>query len=243
MLIDKLTEKQEKYLRIFAEKWIRLVLNPNIYQPKQIEEVINDFYKKLNVRNPEIIWCDSPLSANTLINNSNIFELGSSLNSFFYDLLWISVHGLLRSSISEVVSRSLVSSICDVLHGPNPAYPMILDSCNNLIREYLQRNTSKCIHTHFTNSHGIALALFCKYLGVTYRKIESGLLRSYVKLAHQVSWWYPFERVCILCRKPVVKFNENYVIHSEVGPAIEFKDGWKIWALNGEEMEEHNAIK
>ena len=54
-----------------------------------------------------------------------------------------------------------------------------------------------------------------------------GLARSY-------GWWWPFEHVAILCERPyVLARDEQDLLHHETGAAIEYPDGWGVYAWHG----------
>lgn len=64
------------------------------------------------------------------------------------------------------------------------------------------------------------------------RGIDSEFLRSFFKLISVVGWWWAFEDVTILCKRPVLlQRNENWLVHGQ--PAVRFPDGFEIWAGNG----------
>lgn len=59
------------------------------------------------------------------------------------------------------------------------------------------------------------------------KKIEN------LKKMSQVNWWVPYEKYCFISRNPItLNFNEENLLHCEDGPAIEFKDGFKIYSIN-----------
>ncbi len=44
---------------------------------------------------------------------------------------------------------------------------------------------------------------------------------------------YPLNNICIFSEKPIIINRHNKRLHCDGGPAIEYEDGYKIWALNG----------
>ncbi len=71
-------------------------------------------------------------------------------------------------------------------------------------------------------------------IGVEYDREKYDLYIDYCK---NVGWIFPFESVCIVCDRPSVKWRDG-VIHSDGSAAIEFKDGFKIWAIGGVTVDE-----
>ena len=47
-------------------------------------------------------------------------------------------------------------------------------------------------------------------------------------------WWYPRDGLIIACERPAsVAFDTTFRLHNEAGPAVEFRDGWKVYAVHG----------
>ncbi len=54
------------------------------------------------------------------------------------------------------------------------------------------------------------------------------------KLTQECCWVYPFEKSCVVIERPnKYHFNEGERFHGEGQPALEFRDGYAIYAYNG----------
>jgi hypothetical protein len=71
-------------------------------------------------------------------------------------------------------------------------------------------------------------------IGVEFDRQKYELYKSYCE---HVGWIFPYENICIVCDRPTVKWRDG-VIHSDDSPAVEFKDGFKIWAIGGVTVDE-----
>jgi len=50
----------------------------------------------------------------------------------------------------------------------------------------------------------------------------------------QCGWWWPFDDLVILTERPsLIKFDQNNVAHSAVGPAIAYPDGFSVYCWRG----------
>ena len=58
-------------------------------------------------------------------------------------------------------------------------------------------------------------------------------MRPLMDLAQHCGWWLPYRHVVIASEKPEVIHLESNRLHCDGGPAIRYRDGWSIWALNG----------
>ena len=53
-------------------------------------------------------------------------------------------------------------------------------------------------------------------------------------VSEQVGWWWPFENAVIATERPrIIKFDGEKRLHCETGPAIEYADGFAIYAWRG----------
>jgi len=59
-------------------------------------------------------------------------------------------------------------------------------------------------------------------------------LDAWVELCGAGGWGLPFDRICYLCERPVlISLTEHGLLHCDGSPAVVFRDGCAVWALNG----------
>lgn len=62
----------------------------------------------------------------------------------------------------------------------------------------------------------------------------------YRSLAKHCGWIFPCEGVCLVCDRPrIIRLNSEQRIHAEGEPAIQFADGFTVWAYQGVRLPEH----
>ena len=61
-IITELTKEQIDLQKVYRDKWIDIGLNTNPADRKKAEECIKLMYNKAKIKEPKIIWCDSPLT-------------------------------------------------------------------------------------------------------------------------------------------------------------------------------------
>jgi len=88
------------------------------------------------------------------------------------------------------------------------------------------------------DTYWITFYKFCEEIGVKYDSKNSELLELWHQLSKTCFWWYPFELVCFVSKKPISINIANERLHSETGPSIIFEDGFKIYNLNGVKVPE-----
>ena len=53
-------------------------------------------------------------------------------------------------------------------------------------------------------------------------------------VSENVGWWWPFENAVIVTERPcVIKFDGEKRLHCETGPAVEYRDGFGVYAWRG----------
>jgi len=71
---------------------------------------------------------------------------------------------------------------------------------------------------------------FLKVCGVE----EVRKLEALIELSNHCGWWIPYTNHALVSEKPIeIHINDQKVLHRDGGPAILFKDGFAIHALNG----------
>jgi len=56
----------------------------------------------------------------------------------------------------------------------------------------------------------------------------------YQRLAKNVGWIFPFEKICIVCSRPkILSLDDQLFLHAEGGPAIQYADGLSVYACHG----------
>jgi hypothetical protein len=72
-----------------------------------------------------------------------------------------------------------------------------------------------------------------KFLGIDYGKFQS-ILNIWDDIGHSCGWWYPYENICFISDRPkVINKNSRGQLHKDLSPALEFRDGYCLWMLNG----------
>lgn len=61
---------------------------------------------------------------------------------------------------------------------------------------------------------------------------------AYMDLAQSANWIYPYRNICIVSDRPDIVALKNGRIHSDIGPAIRYRDGFSVYGLNGVRVQE-----
>src|SRR3990167_539743 len=61
--------------------------------------------------------------------------------------------------------------------------------------------------------------------------------RAYADTVKSACWWWPHPEFIVVSNRPaVIRRNAQGQLHRDGGPAIQFRDGWSLYALNGVQM-------
>jgi hypothetical protein len=70
-------------------------------------------------------------------------------------------------------------------------------------------------------------------LDIDFSRCDQTKLKAWSEFTEACHWVFPFKNLCILVDSPRRVQLQDGVIHSEDGMAVEYSDGWGIYALEG----------
>ncbi|WDS36200.1 DUF6745 domain-containing protein [Pseudoxanthomonas sp.] len=71
-------------------------------------------------------------------------------------------------------------------------------------------------------------------VGAIYRPALNDALDDHLAVCRSIGWWYPFNEFCVLTGRPsVIARDERNRLHSNVGPALRYRDGYSLYAVRG----------
>ena len=80
----------------------------------------------------------------------------------------------------------------------------------------------------------IAWGKFAEKIGVNLKPETSSNLDIMDRIGRQCEWWWPYEGICFVSEKPIsIKWDDQRRLHGERGPAIEYEDGYSLYAWHG----------
>lgn len=80
----------------------------------------------------------------------------------------------------------------------------------------------------------IAWYEFARRIGVRYPEESARRLAMWDRIARSANWWWALEGWIVASERPEhVAFDDRRRLHSEVGMAVRYRDGWGVWAVHG----------
>ena len=69
-------------------------------------------------------------------------------------------------------------------------------------------------------------------------------LAGLMEVSQSAGWWLPHANICWVSeRHSALRRNEVGRLHGDDGPAVEYPDGWRIWALDGIRVDEQIVMR
>ncbi len=198
---------------------------------EQATIAIHALYQFAGLTQPEIQFVESPAAARQQVEHENMQSdcMLSELWEVLREELWRGLspsqtslysslgtlqpeltHGL-RNPLSEVWERSFQRIMLDGL----------TEVLGDLLGDCLLPEWGICWAAMFAAAHK---------LGVPLEQDKYNLFCNYMR---QVGWMFPYEGVAIAIHRPRIRWNSAGEIHGEAIPAIEFPDGFGIYAYQG----------
>ena len=149
-----------------------------------------------------------------------------------------------KSFVANIVQRSTEKSIRTFAMSSIGAFvrPPVKDSVNHSVKFFVKSFVKSSIgdsiraSSFFVNcAYGSQDADWLGYYDFLMEvcKIKDQKLIPFIDLAKDCGWWLPTTETCFMSEKPMLCNMKDSVLHCEDGPALEYRDGFKIWAIEG----------
>lgn len=256
-MISRLTEEQDEVLPIYREKWRSIATMTEPIDREKVASAIKATYAEINYPEPEILFYTNPISAiERLFAVKNFKEYtGPCINGKFSKRVFEHIQHLIKRQLDEALFIRLRNKIQfpDFPHYPtetNPQASFFPEGVERLIEVQLLTDFDKP-EFEFTNICDLSLTLtrpagwsiwgcmfdFCiSVLELQHDKRKWGVLQDLMQCCGFI---FLFEKVCIVCDRPCkLSFDQMNKLHAEGEPAIQFADGYSVYAHHGRHLSE-----
>ncbi len=217
-MIDKLTKEQESRFSEFIDKWTRIGLSIEPANRKEAEAGVVQAYRIAGLHAPKIVWCGSPISQG--LTRELVMKLPAS------------VRASVRDSVGASVRASVWASVWDSV------WDSVRDSVGDSVRDSVEASVGASVRDSGYGQHDANWVGFYDFftlvLGLS-KKTEK--LNGINQITKNAGWWLPHKKLCWISERHC-KLNRNQagMLHKDEGAAVEYPDGWCIYALNGIRM-------
>ena len=245
--ITKLTPEQETLISVYREKWHSQALSVQPIDRQKATEAIQLAYNLMGDPNPEIMFCDSPRAAFDILLQT-IWQRWQSKDDYGHRHIFKDRWELLRKQLDQQIVYEVFDKI-DHKMGEGSLQPGQLWShilYSQIEEEWQEIISEIAIKLLCLWSYPIPSELWTSYvagvdfcisvLGCEYSQDEWSVFESVVK---HCGWIYPLRNLCIICDRPrKLLLDDEYRPHAVEKPAIEFADGYSLYAHHGVRLPE-----
>lgn len=222
-MTQKLTPEQEVIVAENRERWIKIGLNCDPCDVEKSIECINKAYDAAKEKHPQNFYLyDSPASAaigaaitDKAIYNDN--KPGPAKKK--YQAQTVAVYPRALESCLEQLKK---------VHNFTPTKTQLKDfALENLELDFY-------LNHQIYGSHDAPWLSFYD----TWRKLglekEVEPLLGLIELASYCGWWAAYDRCAFLQHRHLeIHMNPAKQLHKDLGPAVRYADGFRMWYLNG----------
>lgn len=242
--IEKLTSEQESLIPVYQEKWRGIALSTERIDRQKAKEAVRAAYTPIGLKEPEIIFFDSPYAAlNTVIRSPLRSQLGSQLPSQMELTLESQLGSQLESEVWSQLERELSSQLGSPLERElwsqlESQLESELDS--ELDSELWSQLFYYCISSEFSACDGSWFDFCISVLNCAH---DQKLWLAYQSVVKYCGWIFPFENICLVCERPIkLSFDSEQRLHAEGEPAIQFADGYSLYSYHGVTLPEKYGV-
>jgi hypothetical protein len=225
-MIAELTPEQEALIPVYREKWRAIALSTERIDRQKAANAIRAAYSIIGFEEPETIFCDSPSKAYSQLKDHPL----NSLARCFEEQLRDNQHIQLMGQVQKGLWVRLVSSL-SVNFAWNLLEPLYTKLGDQIINELEGQ-----IFPSFASERWVSPACwFDFFITVLNCQSLSGEWMIFQELIMECGWIFPFEGICLICDRPTkLTFDDQGRLHADKEPAIEFADGFCVYAQHGE---------
>ncbi|MCL1466719.1 DUF6745 domain-containing protein [Argonema galeatum] len=240
--IEQLTLSQKSEIPPIREKWRAYALSTERIDRERAAQAVKAVYAAIGLAEPEIVFFDSPHAALRQPKNLLASFLGSLLRGKIEKELGIQQGSQLRNELEDRLSSEAIDYLKRQLWGllAGQLGFQVGKSLWVELRNQLGSQNDNCIQPEMWASHGGLFDFYISALGWEYPPAKWEALESLVR---ECGWIFPWRKTCFVCDRPSkLSFDNQRLLHADAQPAIQFTDGFCLYAHHGVTIPEKYGI-
>ncbi|GJD22118.1 hypothetical protein RIVM261_070740 [Rivularia sp. IAM M-261] len=228
----QLTSQQEAIFLEYQQKWRKIALSTEPIDKEKAEIAVKSAYTLIGEPQPEVIIFDSPYAAglglDKLWSETGLTELYSD---DMLGRLWDKLFTYLTHAPEDKEDPKLWH-LTHHIHDLVTSHMWELDSSSDIGNIFIpeefeagnvQPDTACCEASWFD---------FC--ISELNHQYDSNHWEIYEAILKNCGWIASYQEACIVCERPCkILFDNQFNLHAEGEAAIEFIDGFKLYAHHG----------
>jgi hypothetical protein len=256
--IDELTPEQEVMMPKWAERWIGIGLQTGDADFETFESAIKIAYQKAGIPCPnKIIHVQSPIvgalaasisrgllqehsvGRSNAVHNAVDNAVHNAVGNAVGNAVSNAVHNAVDNAVSNAVHNAVDNAVGNAVH--NAVDNAVHNAVGNAVREW---------HDWFGGQFWVGygwygwgspsfVSFFTDIAGLELSSDVMARAKAYRDLCTSVNYFWPNTHFVMVCDRPqFIGRDETGRLHNDQRKAIEYKDGWGLYALDGIVLQE-----
>jgi hypothetical protein len=251
-MIEKLTFEQEALIPAIVEKWTKILLTTEPIAHQKAEAAVKAAYTAIGQQEPAIRFFSSHNAARLAVfDRQPPHEIAQQLGAPLLLMpLFSELSGQIGKQLQPKLSQQLSSQIRSQLQqlANQPLIRLWEEQLNQqCLPQILPQMVDELGFAHYnlwlptSEIYGVVWMDFCfSVLNCQHDPKQWDAFRLFISECGTI---FPFEKTCIICDRPIkLLFDNEYRLHAEGEPAIEFADGYSLYLYRGVSLPEKYQI-
>ncbi|HEY9851993.1 MAG TPA: hypothetical protein V6D28_21140 [Leptolyngbyaceae cyanobacterium] len=231
--IENLTSEQVVAIGAIRNKWRSIALSTERIDRQKAALAIEAVYREIGLPEPKIQFFDSPYAVLQKPPSLLGSFLGSLLRGKIEKQLEIPPGSQLGSLVENNLEMEAIDPLKRYLWTPltKQLGVQLGNSLWKQLRNQLTSQNDNCIQPELWAVYASAFDYCISVLNCEYSPDKWEVLQS---VARECGWIFPWKKTCFVCDRPSkLSFDNERRLHAEGTPAIEFTDGFSVYAYHG----------
>lgn len=271
-MIEKITDEQWQDLYKLREEYRAIGLSTEPINKPETERIIKGFYRALGKQEPRFLYFSSPILC--AMAPAFFKKFGDQMGAQMEDQVWDQMRDQMWAQMwARIKDRQMRDQMRAQMRDQMEALgALIWAQMRDQMRAQIgaqmwdqmraqMHDQMRALGNHMGDQMGTQLDYHYLYgnlnapwlcyfragqkIGVSFFNKDLVLLNQWEELAKNAFHWWPREGVCICSDRPrYLSFDSNRLLHADGRKAIEFSDGWGVYANSGRRLpEKYGAVK
>jgi len=268
-MITELTKEQNALLPVYRDKWLQIGLAAGKGDRAEAERGVRLAYQAADLTPPKYyVWLDSPLAgcyAGVMLDQvwdqvgDQVWaQVGDQVGDQVWaqvgdqvgDQVWAQVRNQVRDQVGDQVWNQVRNQVGDQVWDQvwNQVRDQVGDQVWNQVwaqvRDQVKDQVKDQIYKSIEGQHDSNWLGFCNFFADVLDISAAKKLEGLNLVAQNTGWWWAYENVAVLTDRPVALHRDpEHRLHNPKGMAVEYADGFGIWAINGVRVTEQIVIQ
>jgi len=225
-----LTKEQKSILEASCKKWQTVAQATDTIDIDRAQAAIKSAYKIFGFEAPDIIFCDNHEQGLERLVRFIKYDSLERINCF----------NIAETMLRKVVQRLVLMPRLEChISEPIMAWEKHLYQIwSRMFKSYwnwIEGGMSRPLVTRQSLVTALTIIdFYTGYLGISLSSEQQKIVESMQRLLAECGWIFMFENTCIACDRPIkLSLDRQSRLHALGDSAIEFSDGYKIYAYHG----------